>query len=384
MMTLMELCKEISISLATGKNWVRLGKITPLRIENGEPVFTGNYVAQLKADIQSGASGALKSRRNKKYVSGNYLYHSYVSESCKNAAAVGVLIEKLQECADDYDEKLLSVSVADCAVKLLYQRSQIYAGADMERQPCTDANALCSFLEGAITFGGYDGYIWDLIVDKEYARYCILKYPQLFTNKYIYEEKEDVLGLIYISGQSVGNRKKAGSYYTPTDVVRKAINRLVNVQQDSLQVIDPCCGTGNFLLQLPKHFSINDIYGNDIDALSIKIARINMLLKFYGCDENIIRNHIYVKDNLLCEGEKHIIVEREDKYDYVIGNPPWGYEFSQEQKVQLQKIYSLAAGGDFESYDLFLERALSKLKPEGVMSFILPEAVLNVKSHRLI
>lgn len=376
MVTLEELCKEIGISPATGKNWVRLEKIEPYKIKDGEPVFTEEYVKQLMADIQSGARDALKSRRNKKYVSGNYLYHSYVSSNCKNVTAVGMLIEKLQVCVDNCDEKFLSVLVADCAVKLMEQRRLMCTGVKSEDSVCAKFEGLCAFLDGTKTFDTYDEYIWELMGDKEYARQCLVKYPQLFNTSYIYEENEDILGLIYISGQSVGNRKKAGAYYTPTDVVRRIMERLFSGQSHGKKVIDPCCGTGNFLLQLPKDCVIDEVYGSDIDEVSVKIARINMVLKFYGCDESVIRNHIYVKDNLFCRDEA--------RYNYVIGNPPWGYEFSDKQKAQLKQSYTLAAQGDFESYDLFLERALEMLEPEGVVSFILPEAVLNVKLHKMV
>lgn len=85
---------------------------------------------------------------------------------------------------------------------------------------------------------------------------------------YIYEENEDILGLIYISCKNIGNRKATGSYYTSTKVVRKLISKLDF--QENQKILDPCCGTGNFLLQLPEHISFDKVYGNDIDTASVK------------------------------------------------------------------------------------------------------------------
>ncbi len=65
----------------------------------------------------------------------------------------------------------------------------------------------------------------------------------------------------------------------------------------------------------------------------------------------------------------------------IIGNPPWGYEFSEEQKQLLRNKYISAIGTNIESYDIFVEQALSNLKINGQLSFVLPEAFLNVKAH---
>ena len=58
------------------------------------------------------------------------------------------------------------------------------------------------------------------------------------------------------------------------------------------KVLDPCCGTGNFLLQLPESVDLADIYGTDTDAVSICIARLNMALKYPDADVEEICEHI--------------------------------------------------------------------------------------------
>ena len=80
MLSLSELCKELSISVATGRNWVKLGKLIPTYENKRTPFFSSGYVQTIKSDIKSGKKAALKSRRNKKYISGNEIYNSYVSE----------------------------------------------------------------------------------------------------------------------------------------------------------------------------------------------------------------------------------------------------------------------------------------------------------------
>lgn len=77
--TLKQLCEEISVSFATGRNWLKLGKIiSQTDDDRGRPLFSRSYVEQLKNDIKSGKSAMLKKRRNKKYISGSKVYESYL------------------------------------------------------------------------------------------------------------------------------------------------------------------------------------------------------------------------------------------------------------------------------------------------------------------
>jgi hypothetical protein len=69
------------------------------------------------------------------------------------------------------------------------------------------------------------------------------------------------------------------------------------------------------------------------------------------------------------------------KYDHIIGNPPWGYEFSNEDKKRLKQKFSAAKATNIESFDVFIENAIGQLEENGLLSFVLPESVLNVRAH---
>ena len=142
----------------------------------------------------------------------------------------------------------------------------------------------------------------------------------------------------------MGSRKARGSYYTPTKVVKKLISHL-DIEHIG-KVLDPCCGTGNFLLQLPESVDLADIYGTDTDAVSIRIARLNMALKYPDADVEEICEHITEK-NFLTEYDR-------TGFDTIIGNPPWGYAFSNEDKAVLKARYATASGRNTEYYDVFM------------------------------
>ncbi len=366
MLTLKELCSEISISIATGRNWIKLGKIVPEHTEGNYTYFTKKYVSNLKRDIQSGDNKTLKSRRNKKYVSGNALYDSYVSEDSVNIRVVQELLGVIEEYGVEITDELLQVIIAECAAQLLIGRFNI----DRDDGKYMTRDVLKEYIEGDISIGIYNSLLDDLITDINSAKEFIQSYPRIFDLSYIYEEGEDILGLLYISCRSMGNRKASGSYYTPTKVVRQLVEQL---EQDHKSIIDPCCGTGNFLLQLPEIYALENVYGNDIDYISVKITRINMALKYKVENIEVLYTNITVGNFLDNTNDR--------KYDCIIGNPPWGYEFSAKECGYLRGNYKSAVGKNIESYDVFVECALLKLKQNGVVSFVLPEAILNVKSH---
>ena len=365
--TLKQLCEEISVSFATGRNWMKLGKITAQTDDSrGRPLFARWYVEQLKAYINSGNRTGLKKRRNKKYVSGSKIYDSYLLPGSCNRKKVKNLIELISVQGFPLNEMEIRLILAECALQMFIQREDING--------FSETNVLAEYLKKGCSLHGYEFLINDLLIEKTQIFSYLAEHPEFFSIAYQYQESEDLLGLIYISCKDSGERKSVGTYFTPTTIVNKLIKKLINRNNiEKKKILDPCCGTGNFLLQIPGSVGVEYLYGNDIDQISVLLTRINLALKYHMKDRNILYQHITVND--------YLTFEKKEYFDYIIGNPPWGYEFSEEQSIQLKKKYICASAGTIESYDLFLEQALSNLKLNGVLSFVLPEAVLNVKSH---
>lgn len=364
MMTLADLCKELSISIATGRNWVKLGKLIPTTQRKKTYYFSNASVAHIKSDLKNSKSKTLKSRRNKKFISGNNIYNSYISDSSVNISAIQHIIEIINKNAIPLTDDIIIGLLTDCAMQLV--TSKTIASE-------TPGN-IYDFLNKKYTDNPYMLLVDDLAVYKDNIASVTKEYPELFTITYQYEDCEDILGLLYLSLQNLGNRKATGSYYTPTGVVKKLCKKLFLMNDyHGRTVLDPCCGTGNFILQLPPEIAYENVYGNDIDPISVRIAKINFALKYAISDKKMIDVHITERD--------YLSFSDKIKYDFIIGNPPWGYEFSDSAKKRLKKKYLSATGSNIESYDVFIEQAMNNLKDKGVLSFVLPEAVLNVKAH---
>lgn len=362
--SLEDVCELLSISSATVRNWVRLDKLKVAYYEKNEPVFERDYILQIRTEVESGDNKALKSRRNKKYVSGNALYNSYISDNSSNIAKLQSLLAQINDNKILLDEFAIALLISNCAYQLIskkYHENNIFA-------------SFRDFLTSDYERSYRDRLIRDFITDIDKSVDFVEEKSFLFSVQFDFEENEDLLGLIYMSCKNIGNRKALGSYYTPTDIVKKLISQ-VTISDDD-QVLDPCCGTGNFLLHLPSNLDVRNVYGNDIDELSVKIARINMALKYPDADYEIISGNITQCD-FLTEYNR-------DEFDYIIGNPPWGYDFSEEEKHILRDKYLSAKSKTIESYDVVMEASLGRLRAGGTVSFVLPEAILNVKAHRVI
>ena len=404
-MTLDGLCRQLSISRATGRNWLRLGKIESQgRLPDGRAYFTEEYVRRLEESLRTGERNTLRSRRNKQYVSGKGLYDRYVSDGCEGVNTVKKLADMLKAQKVCVTETAMRALLADCALKLLVSSgmctSDTYKFPDpLERGDSIPdmSGMLQAYIQGDFTAGIWSLLIDDIIHDKENISAWIGEHRELMNADYEYQAGEDLPGLLYISIRDMGSRKASGSYYTPTDIVRKMVADVISDMGEAVsgkRLLDPCCGTGNFLIQLPENIELRDIYAFDIDLLSVQLARFNLALcravrSGCGLDETDIRmicGHIACRDFLFIEENPGYMAvsktAREDfMYDVIIGNPPWGYKFDTDMQRYLRKTYKAAAGRGTESYDVFVERALELLRDGGILAFVLPEALFGVKNH---
>ena len=368
-LSLNEACKALSISVATGKNWVKLEKLIPDKISNNKYFFSELKLKNVKTSILNGSNSALKSRRNKTYVSGNSIYKSYICEKSKNIATIQLLLDILSEENISLSDEIIMLLVAECAIQLYEQRKY---------QKKATGNLLYQFLSNKLKLKEFEPFIDCFIKDKETSLKFIKQHSELFTIQYYFEQGQDILGLLYLSTKNIGKRKATGAYYTPTQIVKQLIKN-INFNTKTVEgkkLLDPCCGTGNFLLQLPESVKLENIFANDIDTISAQITKINLALHFNDYNYALVNNNVTSNDYLRTNVSQDT--------DYIIGNPPWGYKFSEDDEKYLKKNFKTAQGKNIESFDVIIELSLKNLNPGGILSFVLPESILNVKTHKAI
>lgn len=92
------------------------------------------------------------------------------------------------------------------------------------------------------------------------------------------ETQRDVLGEIFQAQITYGEH---GQFFTPEHVTDFMSQILISEQatdKDPETVMDPCCGSGRFLLGSAKNNPNNYLIGQDIDERCCKMAAINLFI----------------------------------------------------------------------------------------------------------
>ena len=357
-LSMTQVCDVLSISQATARNWIRLGK---LKTDSNSETFDKVYIETLLAEIKSGKDGRLKSRRNKKSVRGKVLYKDYITSESNRELVKGIL-----NSCDQITEEELRVILACFSIQL-YQQS---VGIEVSDNPLFQNQTQVS------NHYVFNHLIADLLGNIDMSKFDSTNIQSVLEYQIQFIPLEDTLGFVYISLRDLSHRKQTGAYYTPAKTVNTLIGNLQKcVDLENKTVCDPCCGTGNFLIGLIGNGAKTaNLYGQDIDEISILVARINMFL----LDNDITKEQLY--SQFVCNDTLSSTFSQ--KFSIVLGNPPWGYDFSKEEIAYLTANYITAKNKGIESYDLFVEKGLAMLEENGYLAYVLPEAILSVASHR--
>ena len=357
--TLLEFCKKLSISYATGRNWLKLKKITPDIDGN---CFSDNYLQSVKNNIDKSES-ILKSRRNKLQKKNNSLYKDYISSKYNQ-----LLLEKIISQKEVFNNYEMKIFLANTALQMYYKSRQIKT--DNWDIVFTDYNKYVSNTFSCILKDLLNLNVQNHNIENNFSN----KFKKLLEYEFEYNDRDDLLGFIYISLIMLHQRKKTGIYYTSKNLVETLMSNLQFFEKNNVKICDPCCGSGNFLMYFANSkIDYNCLYGQDIDYINIILTRLNIALLYPNISYNFLCDHFVCNNTLLnCFSIK---------FDFVIGNPPWGSTFDKNDIDKYQELYLTANKTNIESFDLFIEKSLSMLKIDGVLSFILPESILTVSSH---
>ena len=170
----------------------------------------------------------------------------------------------------------------------------------------------------------------------------------------------------YEQGLSESYRNKEGIYYTPPEVVTNFLD-FSDVGVENLTFLDPCCGSGNFLVRaLELGFRPENVYGYDTDPNAVEITKRRILAKAGYATENVVH------EDFLAASMSFGL----PKFDVIFTNPPWGKKIDKDQKSRFAKFFG--AGGSVDTCSLFMFASLSRLKDGGYLGLLLPDAFFNI------
>lgn len=185
-----------------------------------------------------------------------------------------------------------------------------------------------------------------------------------------WDSDNDILGFIYQSLITEGERNITGQYYTCKSVVEYIVGD--KPLSDTETFLDPCCGSGAFLMAV-KTNNPNNLYGFDINPIAVMIASVNLLIKH---KDKEFCPHIYCLDFLSkdlftsdCRNELPF------KFDNIYTNPPWG----SDKDGLYTKNYPLIKSKERASMVIY--ESLARLTNAGTLYFLLPTSLLKIKAH---
>jgi type I restriction enzyme M protein len=179
---------------------------------------------------------------------------------------------------------------------------------------------------------------------------------------YVFEE------LIRIGAEQAN--EEAGEHFTPREVIKLMVNLLLSPEKDLTHshvvktIYDPACATGGMLSVSENYIrELNSeanplLYGQDWNDDAWAVCKSDMLIKGEDAD-NIILGDTFSKDGF-----------PDEKFDYMLANPPFGVEWKQQQRFIEQERDTLGFQGRFgagtprinDGSLLFLQHMLSKMR----------------------
>ncbi len=347
----------LGISTATVRNWVKCGYLQAHTTDNR--YFHIEEIENVKANIKNGDLNKLNGRANKSKAERTFIPDEYLQE--------GVGVDDITKIIN-----FVSVNNIDISLSLL-----LLSLNSLQREKMLSSITITDLISKNLVFAnkqiGEEVKAWLSEIKKS-----DIKSEYAFLLDCTIPKQRDTLGFLYQSLLLEGKKSQSGSYYTPEVIVNEIIKDYA--KKDS-KIFDPCCGTGQFLLAFADVIeNPKNIYGVDVDEIAVRIARLNILIKYKN--QNFAPN-IVCKNTLFEIGNYDLFSLNDENirdFDVIATNPPWGVHFSKSDidrlKTSFPKITSL------ESFSYFLKKSIDLLRDDGTLSFILPESILNVKTHK--
>ena len=140
------------------------------------------------------------------------------------------------------------------------------------------------------------------------------------------------------------------AFYTPPVVIRGIYKALAQMGFTQGNILEPSCGTGNFLGLLPADMAGSKAYGVELDSISGRIA-----------------GQLYQNASISVNGFETVQMP-DSFFDVAVGNVPFG-----DFKV-LDKRYDKH---HWLIHDYFFGKTLDKVRPGGIVAFITSKGTLD-------
>lgn len=183
---------------------------------------------------------------------------------------------------------------------------------------------------------------------------------------YVVRSQQPFSKLSRIVEMANSERDNTAAYYTRQDICFGIVNNLPDAKDfDSISILEPSIGVGNFLpCLIEKYSSVSTVA---IDVVDINPASIELLKEMVAkmdMPDNFTINYI-TGDFLLTDFNK--------RYDIVIGNPPY-MKLTKDKKLAARYKASAVNKDTNNIFAFFIEKAMSL---GDYVSLIVPKSLIN-------
>lgn len=161
---------------------------------------------------------------------------------------------------------------------------------------------------------------------------------------------EELKSLLYLEEYAAARASTLTAFYTPPVVIRGIYKALSQMGFTQGNILEPSCGTGNFLGLLPADMAGSKAYGVELDSISGRIAQ-----------------QLYQNASVSVNGFETVQMP-DSFFDVAVGNVPFG-----DFKV-LDRRYDKH---HWLIHDYFFGKALDKVRPGGVIAFVTSKGTMD-------
>ena len=161
---------------------------------------------------------------------------------------------------------------------------------------------------------------------------------------------EELKSLLDSEEYAAARASSLTAFYTPPVVIRGIYKALSQMGFTQGNILEPSCGTGNFLGLLPADMAGSKAYGVELDSISGRIA-----------------GQLYQNASISVNGFETVQMP-DSFFDVAVGNVPFG-----DFKV-LDKRYDKH---HWLIHDYFFGKTLDKVRPGGIVAFITSKGTLD-------
>lgn len=181
----------------------------------------------------------------------------------------------------------------------------------------------------------------------------VFESPENIKSPFIKEKAIELKELLTDKDYEMARASTLNAHYTPNEIINEMYSAIKNFgYKNSIKILEPSCGIGNFIGNLPTELLNSKVTGIELDSITGRIA-----------------SKLYPNAKIKINGfEKELL--QENSFDLVVGNVPFG-EYSIYDKTYNKNNYLV--------HDYFINKSIELTKPNGIVAVITSKGTLDKK-----